>query len=255
MEIKDINNNERESKVLAAFVLFKDANMDWPRFRHYLKEDWNIVPQDDVKDNALVFRADGMTAACSLLPCKVPDNEAEESVKNNFLWKNGEAEVAKHGANVMVAIMEKTDELEQAKLLVKIVSSMLRLKNTIGVYKNPTVYEKDFYLKFSQPLKNGDLPMPVLIHVGMYITKESLICAYTSGMESFGKREIEIVDSKAKPDELYRLIISIAELLLATGVELNDGDTIDLSDSEILPVSISDGVSVQGKTMKIGYKQ
>lgn len=43
------NSNENsKGNVLAGFVLLTDANMDWPRFRHYLKEDWGIVFQDEV---------------------------------------------------------------------------------------------------------------------------------------------------------------------------------------------------------------
>lgn len=249
------NTNETsQGNVIAGFVLLTDANMDWPRFRHYLKEDWGIVPEDEVKDGALIFKADGMTVACSLMPNPVPDNEAEDNAKRNYLWKNGVEETAKHKAHVMLAVMDKTNALEQALLLAKVASSMLKLKNAIGIYKNSTVYPKDFYVDFAETIKQDELPMPILIYVGMYITKDSLVCGFTSGLRTLGCEEIEVVDSKAQPSEMYSFLLSIAEYVVSSGAELKDGETIGFSEDEKLPITVSDGVSVQGQTIKIGFK-
>ena len=55
--VQETRDDKKEGNVLAGFVLYTDANMDWLRFKKFLKDDWNIVPQDDVKDNAMVFKA------------------------------------------------------------------------------------------------------------------------------------------------------------------------------------------------------
>ena len=70
------NNDKKEGNVLAGFVLYKDANMDWARFKKSLKDDWGIETDDEVKDNALVFHTEGMVVACSLMPNPVPNKEA-----------------------------------------------------------------------------------------------------------------------------------------------------------------------------------
>ncbi len=246
-------NDSVQSDTVMGFVLLKDANMDWPRFRHYLKEDWGIVPDDEVKDNILLFQQGDMKVVCSLMPSPVPDKEAEQNAKNNFLWKNGAEEVAKHGAHVMVAVMNKADAVSQSLLFVKVACSLLKLKNAIGLYKNPTVYEKNFYIQFAETVKNGEIPAPLLTYVGMYITKESLLCGFTSGLSYFGSEEIEVVDSKAQPNQLYSFMLSIAEYVISSGEKLKDGDTIGFTEDMKLPVTLSDGVSVQGKTLKIGY--
>lgn len=248
-----MGENKKDGNVLAGFVLLTDANMDWPRFRHYLKEDWGIVPQDDVKDNALVFEVDGMMIACSLLPSPVPNNEAEENAKSNFLWKDAQKEVAKHKAHIMLAVINKNDAVEQSLMFAKVCSSLLKLKNTIAVYKNPTVYKKDFYVQFVQTIKNEELPMPIMIYVGMYLTKDSLLCGYTYGLRFFGKEEIEVIDSLAQPNDLYSFLLSISEYVISADVELKDGETIGFIEDEKLPITISDGVSVEGQTVKIGF--
>ena len=87
--VQETKDDKKEGNVLAGFVLYTDANMDWLRFKKFLKDDWNIVPQDDVKDNAMVFKVGDMVVACSLMPNPVPNKEAENAAKYNILWKEG----------------------------------------------------------------------------------------------------------------------------------------------------------------------
>ena len=88
--VQETKDDKKEGNVLAGFVLYTDANMDWLRFKKFLKDDWNIVPQDDVKDNAMVFKVGDMVVACSLMPNPVPNKEAENAAKYNILWKEGD---------------------------------------------------------------------------------------------------------------------------------------------------------------------
>ena len=251
--VNNENKDVKEGNVLAGFVLYTDANMDWARFRKSLEEDWGIKPQEDeVKDNALVFHWDGMVVACSLMPTPIPNKEAEECAKNNILWKDGSAEVAKHGAHVMMAIMNKFDAMDQAKLFAKVAYSLLKLDNAIGIYKNPTVYEKKFYMQFAETLKNDELPAPILVYTGMYLAKDGL-CAFTQGMNFFGRQELEIIDSKQQPDAVLSFMFSIEEYVLGEEAELKDGETIGFSEEQKLPITVGEGVSVKGTTAKIGF--
>ncbi len=245
-------DEKKEGNVLAGFVLFKDANMDWTRFRKNLADDWDITFEDEVKEGALVFKNEGMVVALSLMPNPVPDNEAENAAKNNILWKDGDKEVAKHGAHIMLAVMNKFDAIDQALLFAKVACSLLKLDNAIAIYKNPTCYEKKFYVDFAMSIKEGELPMPILIYTGMYLAKTG-ICAFTSGMRFFGKEEIEVVDSQKQPGEVISFLLSITEYVVSENAELKDGETIGFTEDEKLPITVSDGVSVQGTTVKIGF--
>jgi len=251
---------KKNSKTTIGFVLLNDANFDWPRFRHNLKEDWNITFEDEVKDGAVVFRADDMTVACSLLPNPVPNGEAEASAKNNLLWKDASEAVAKHAAHVLVAVMDTEDPKEQdpvsaGMLLCKVASSMLKLKNTIGIYRNPTVFERSFYIEVAEGLKKGQMPIPIMLHFGMYVNKESLLCGFTYGLRALGKQEIEVIGSHAQPQELFSFLLSISEYILSEDIELKDGETIGFTEEQRLPITVSKSVSYDdGDTVKIGFK-
>ena len=250
--VEKLTEGVKEGNVLAGFVLYKDANMDWARFKKYLKEDWDMDVQDEVKDNAIVFHADDMVVACSLMPSPIPDNEAETFAANNIMWKDGAAEAAKHQAHVMVAVMNKFDAMDQAELFAKVACCLLKLDNAIGIYKNPTVYEKQFYVDFAETIKKGEMPVPILVYTGMYLGKDGL-CAFTQGMKYFGKDEMEIVNSKQQPDKLISFMFSIEEYVLSEDVELKDGETIGFTEEQKLPISVGEGVSITGTTVKIGF--
>ena len=106
-------------------------------------------------------------------------------------------------------------------------------------------------------LKDGDLPTPLLVHAGMYITqgeKGSVLNGFTCGLRRFGKEEIEVVGTSAQPAELFGFLVSIAEYVISEDVELKDGETIGFSDDEKLPIALSDAVSIDGESLKIGFK-
>lgn len=245
-------NDKKEGSVLAGFVLYKDANIDWLKFKKLLKDDWDIIAEDEVKDGAIVFKYNDMVVACSLMPNPVPEKEAENAAKYNILWKDGAKAVAEHQAHIMLAVMNKFDPIEQAVLFAKVAGCLLKLDGAIGIYKDPTVYEKNFYINFSDSIKNGEYPMPILIYVGMYLSKTGL-CAFTSGMRFFGKEEIEIVDSSKQPNDVVSFLYSIAEYVISEDVLLQDGETIGFTDEQKLPISVGPGVSVQGNTIKIKF--
>ena len=94
--------------------------------------------------------------------------------------------------------------------------------------------------------------MPILIYSGMYLAKRGL-CDFTSCMRFFGYEEMEIVDSPKQPNDLLGFLLSISEYVLSEGVELKDGETIGFSEEQKLPITLSDGVSVPGKPLKIKY--
>lgn len=246
------NGAQKEGNVLAGFVLYKNADIDLSRFTGLMKSEWDIDCGEEVKDNALVARIDDMVVACTLMGSPVPDNEAENAASYNILWNDGAKAVAEHKAHVMLAVMNKYDPLEQALLFAKAAYCLLLLDGAIGVYKDPTVYEKDFYINFAKTIKEGELPMPVMIYTGMYKSENGLR-AFTSGMRFFGYNELEIIDTDKAPEDVFGFVLSIAEYIISEEVELQDGETIGFSDEQRLAITVSEGISVAGDTIKIKY--
>lgn len=249
--------NENQKKAVVGFVLLTDANLDWPRFRHNLKEDWDISFSDEIKDGAVVFPVEDYNCAVSIMPNPVPNGEAETCAKNNVLWKDGDKEVAKHAAHVMVAVMNNDpdfyDPVDAKLLFCKLASAMLKLKNTIGIYCTPTVFEKSFFIEVAEHMKNGDLPVPIMFHVGMYLNKDTRLCGFTYGLRAYGKEEIEVIGSKAQPPQMFNFLMAISDYILNGDVTLHDGETVGFTEDQHLSVTLSKATSFDGNSLKIGF--
>ncbi len=251
-------NTEKQKKAMVGFVLLTDANFDWPRFRHNLKEDWDISFSDEVKDGAVVFPVEDYNCACSLLPTPVPNGEAEACAKNNVLWGEGAEIVAKHAAHVMIAVMNNDEEeyydpVDAKLVFCKLASSMLKLKNTIGIYCNPTVFEKNFYIEVAEHIKKDELPVPIMLHAGMYLNNENRLCGFTYGLRAFGKEEIEVLNTTAQPPQMFNFLMAISDYILSGDVTLKDGETVGFTEDQHLPVTLSKAVSFDGNSLKIGF--
>ncbi|WP_195277179.1 DUF4261 domain-containing protein [Anaerotruncus rubiinfantis] len=243
------------------FVLLGNTAWDFEKLCADLENEWSIrFPKEDKSASSedrttLAFDVDGMMAAMSLICAPIPDGEAERNAANNFLWKDGAAEVKKHRAHIMTAVLPgEKSAIEAGKLLVKLCDAASRQPGAIGVYTSGTVFQADAYCDAAQEMKNGPDELPVLdwIYFGIY-PSEGGMNGYTYGMTAFGKDEIEVLGSRAAPADLYGFLFDVSYYVLSLNVTLRDGETIGFSERQKLPITRSKGVSVDGDSLKIAF--
>lgn len=234
------------------FILFKDTTCNFEEIKKNLKEDWSIEANGEVKDDILLFNVGNTMVTLSFISAPVPNGEAEANAKNNIFWEDGVKKTSEHKAQMIVAVVGGKDAVKSAKLFVKVASSILKLENTIGIYKNPTVIPSDMYIDVAQELKEDSFPLLDVIYIGMY-RSDNGICGYTEGLKYFGKKEIEIIDTDVEVFELYEFLIDIANYVITCDVKLNDGETIGFSAEQKLPITVSKGVAFEEDTIKIEF--
>lgn len=240
------------SDVQTGFILLDKCALDWQQFKVNLQQEWGIVPTSDEKDDSVVFDFDDMMVAVSLMPARVPGDEAEANARNNLLWREGEDVVKSHKAHILLAVMGGKDALLQAQLFVKVASVLLSLPNALAIYYAPTAFPPKYYIENAAVMHKNQIPLPLLVYVGLY-EGESGVGGYTLGMSAFGKLEIEVLESRASAWEIYSFLLSIAEYVLSQDVVLMDGETIGFSEDQKLPISRGEGVAVPGNSIKIEY--
>lgn len=242
---------EKQRKVINGFILLRDQNCSLSRIIENLKKDWGIEATNKIENDNLIFYLGDTMVAFSFIPAPIPNNEAEENASHNFLWKNGVEETSKHKAQIIVAVIGD-NAFETSILFTKAASSALKLDNTIGIYKYPTVIPSDDFIEVAEYLKNGELPISDMIYIGLYNSEQG-ICGYTIGLSFFGKREIEVLNTNLEPFDLYNFIYDTAYYTLDKDVNFKDGETIGFSAEQKLPITISQGVAVEGESVKIAY--
>ncbi|WP_040196529.1 DUF4261 domain-containing protein [Candidatus Soleaferrea massiliensis] len=241
----------------AGFVLLDSAEWDPHQILADLREDWGVqvASQERGKSggDSLVWEVDGCMMAASLMPSPVPNREAEEAAQGNYLWPQAEETAASHKAHLVLAVLGKDQPaLLVGQLFVMLCCACLKLKNARGLYVNGTVYQPGFYLESAAMMKEGNLPLFNMVNFGLYRSEKG-ISGYTYGMTAYGKDEIEVLDSTHTPEEVRNFLFDVSYFILAQNAVLRDGETIGFTKEQKFSITRSEGVSLDGETLKIQF--
>lgn len=257
-------NSDEETKdesagIFSGFVLLNSKECDLEQVKANLLQDWQISVsteegQSKEKDGILVFEVDEYMLAVSFMDAPIPNGEAEYFAQGNYLWQ-GAVEAAKaHVAHIIVAVYARSGSpLESGILYTKLAASCLKLPNATGLYSSNTVFQPEFYLDMAEATRSNDIfPIMNLVYFGLVATDNG-VSGYTIGMKALGKDELEIINSQASPSELRNLLIDISGYIVEQDVTLRNGETIGFTAEQKLPISRSEGVYVNGISLKIGF--
>ncbi|WP_374017705.1 DUF4261 domain-containing protein [Paenibacillus thiaminolyticus] len=263
-EQSDPPDSKKESSGLFnGFVLLNSSECDLEQIKANLLQDWNIFcspteeegqNSEEEKEGILVCEVEGFTLAVSFVDAPIPDGEAEHYAQGNYLWKEA-AEITKtHVAQIILAVFTRSgSSLDSGRMYTKLAASCLKLPNAIGLYSSGTVFQPGFFVELAEMMKSDDeFPLLNLVHFGLVGT-ETGISGYTVGLDHFGKDEIEVLDSQLTPAELRDFLIDISAYIVEQDVTLRDGETIGFTAEQKLPITRSEGVYVNGESLKIEF--
>ncbi|MDE5891815.1 MAG: DUF4261 domain-containing protein, partial [Acetatifactor sp.] len=179
---------------------------------------------------------------------------AEYWANSNFMTREKSVAAAKsHKAHLLVAVLGRdSDSLKAGELFVKIASTCLKASNALGIYDCGTVWLPEDYIRSAMVMREGEFPLTDLVFIGLY-QNEKGISSWTNGLRSFGKEELEVIGSSQPPSEVYELMLNISSYLVLQGAVLRSGETLGYSAEQKLPITLSEGVYVEGQSLKIGF--
>ena len=246
--------------VFTGFVLLSKAEWDKEQFIRDMKEKWDIPVEEydaseEKGDDALVFEVGDMLAAVSLATYPIPNGEAEGNAENNYMWEDAVKVAKKHRAHLMVAVLGKEEDLlEKGKLFTKVVAACCRQEYATGIYTSGVVFEPRFYEGFADMMQEDELPIFNWIWFGLW-RDENGMNGYTYGLDVFGKDEMEVLGTDAKPSDLRDFLASLVSYVLENDVELHDGETIgfDADDKHTITRSPGVGLPEEQMTLKISW--
>lgn len=246
---------QREGGPYAGIVLLSDPSWDPDLVLSNLEKNWGITLSGAEKgDDSIIAAYGNHLVAFTLIRSPIPGDEAMDAAESNYLWNECKGEVSKHRAHILVALVNHGgDPVECGMDFVKMVDSCLRLPNAIGVYLNDTVYRPEFYFMETADFRNsGRIPVFVMVWVGLYRTSQG-VSAYTVGMKTYARDEMEIVSADAEPFNVMNFMYDIISYLFSSGASFSDGDRFSITGDEVLQVTKSEGISVSGSSLKIQY--
>ena len=259
-EAADEDESDRTG-VFTGFVLLSRGEWDKEQFIRDMQEKWDIPvdeydASEEKADDALVFEVGDMLAAVSLAEYPIPDGEAEANAENNYMWEDAVKVAKKHRAHLMVAVLGKEEDLlEKGKLFTKVVAACCRQEYATGIYTSGVVFEPRFYEGFADMMQEDELPIFNWIWFGLW-RDENGMNGYTYGLDVFGKDEMEVLGTDAKPSDLRDFLASLVSYVLENDVELHDGETIgfDADDKHTITRSPGVGLPEEQMTLKISWR-
>ena len=248
-----------KNEVKGAFcgsILLSENVWDKDQLISDLKADWGIeIPKEDTEDEDTIVNFDKCRIVISKFPAPVPNEEAEINAENNWMWEEAVEITKTHKAHIVVAILgDEEDLISRGLLYTKIMATCCKQEKAIGVFTSGVVFEPSYYMNATEMIRDGALPIFTWVWFGLYRTENGL-STYTYGMKAFGKLELEILDADEEAGKLLSFISAISSYVLQDDVEFKDGETIGLSEEDIHQITLSKGVALPEKTLKISYEK
>ena len=240
------------------FVLLERADFDAEKYVKDLKKDWGIDYDFEIThdNNTIIADNNGMILTVSLMPAPIPDNEAIEQAKTNYRWDGAVEAAEKHKAHLLVSVINRgdMDNIEGAKHYVKLLANATKQEGCLGINILGTVIHPQMYYDFAKLYdENDDFPIENIVYIGLYGDENNTVSGYTYGLEQFGKKELEIIKSSEEAEEVYNFLASISDYIITSDVVLNDGETIGFSEEQKIQISVSEGIALEGETIKLGF--
>ena len=248
---------EEAAGTFCGSVLLSEDEWDKDKLISDLQVDWGIElsKEDTLDEDTIVTDIDTCRIVISKFPAPVPNEEAEINAENNWMWEEAVEVTKTHKVHIVVAILgDEEDLIEKGLLYTKIMATCCKQENAIGVFTSGVVFEPSYYMNAAEMIRDGALPIFTWVWFGLHRTENGL-STYTYGMKAFGKYELEILDADEDAGELLSFISAIASYVLQDDVEFSDGETIGLSEEDIHQITLSKGVALPEKTLKISYEK
>ena len=242
---------------IVGMILLEEANsLNINNMIREIEENLNLeIESKELGDDALVFRIDGHDIAIAEIPLAIPGDEVKITAEYSYFWEDAINEAPNHKAHIILSIINAgKNSIQENILFNQIATSILKNSKSMGIYigGRTLLLKKDFYLSNSETMSESNLPVYNWIYFGLKQEKGKQ-SIYTYGLADFGKKEMEIVNSKQNLNTLSEMMYNLTNYVLTYDVTLKDGETIGISAKQKLKITESKGKFLEGKTLKIKF--
>jgi len=254
---KKKNGTTQDSKIILAMVMLNDNNpFDIDTLLNDFKNNYGDNIKEPTGDNgSFVFEVNGEMAAIAHMDVPIPTGDIEGAAQYAYNWQTALEDTKDHKSHLIVSLMQGgQDQIKRFKIFTKVLCSLLRTTNAIGVYigNQSLLISKDDYLNDAEAMSDEYLPLNIWIYFGLRVTDIGN-SGYTYGLKEFKKTELEVVNSSKSLEDIRGFLFNISHYVLDYDVQFQDGQTIGVSAEEKIAIVFSKGQFVEGYTFKLEY--
>jgi hypothetical protein len=252
---KEPKSKDPENNILLAMPIFNNGDSyQINKVIENLKSQWGFEITDiEGDDEAASFNISGESIVLANMPAQIPWGDIEGTAKYAYNWPSALKDLKEHTGHAIVSIMtSQKSSIDRFRILSKVLDSILITSNAIAVYQGSQslLIPRQQYLSYIGELEENGSPVMLWIYIGLKKI-ETGNCAYTYGLKDFQKTEIEIVNSKLSLEELFDFLFNISSYIIENNIILKNGETIGLTADQKIPIKLSKGQFVEGKSLKL----
>jgi hypothetical protein len=242
--------------LLAMLPLTNENGFQIEKFIENLTISWGLQTSNfHQKETVYSLNLNGLDLFITQIATQLPPKTLQYAIKFPKDWDNFDLALQNQNAHLIITLASDDRQLlEKHRLFTKVIASILTTSGCLGVFfgSRNVFISRELYLQTSEMLKNNEIPLPLWIYIG---SKKSDVgnTVYTLGLNLFKKLELEIINSAQPIEIIYDFIENIAIYVIENEVILEDGDTIGFSESQKIPIEISEGIYVKGESLKLSF--
>lgn len=246
----------QESKIILGMIMLHEEKIfDLKNFIEDFKNNYGYDVEKTEDNATLVFEVDGEMVAIAHMPIPIPRNDLKETAHYAYYWQTAFEEIQNHKSHIIVSILQGgNDQIKRYKIFTQVLCSLLRITNSLGVYKGnqSLLIPKDEYLVQAEHMNEGYLPLKLWLYIGLR-SNDNRNSAYTYGLQEFNKNELEIIHSSKGLEEIRGFIFNIAHYVLSHNITFKNGETIGGSEQEKIEITLSKGHFIKSDTFKLDF--
>lgn len=234
------------SKTILSMIMFNDlGSYSVKKMLNDLEENWNLTTKKvEGEGESTVLKIEGQTIAIMTVDKPIPWSDIAGTGKYAYNWEGWENELRDHSGHVIVSILSSEEsQMNRYLILTKLLCSILQTSNALGVYNGTQslLTPREYFIKAAQGIKQQALPVELWVYTGFHMHENGLNL-YTVGLKTFGKRELEIIDSQKTNEELYSILHNLIFYLIAHNTQFSGGHTFALPNGEPAKVEEVQGI-------------
>lgn len=249
----------KQTSIVLGMVLLNDiSKIDFKKVIGELqyKYDITITGQDVDEGKGIgVIQLKGSQIAIVLMDVPIPGDELEFPSRISYLWPDAKDLTSRHKGHIIISVTSTGDDkLKMFRTFTKVATCILTNTNALGIYlgNQTLVLPTAFYVDSAKSMTADSLPLMNWIYIGLR-DEDNKNSGYTFGLKEFGFDEMEILNSKHSKEEIHEMLFNLSHYVILNNVILKDGETIGLTENQKIKLTKSQGVQLEGITLKVSY--
>jgi hypothetical protein len=210
------------------------------------EHDWAMPPERQGEHGCSALFMSGQIVGIMSIPTRGPDDGWREVAKASSSWPEALKVCEQHQAiALIVATGQPGDLMTPARIATAVAGALVASHPGAalgGHWKNAYVLNKaEAWDRLAQHAFEPAPDIPASLWVSRFLIRQAPSggsVVLTRGLDKFIDREVEVIGSSDQTAAMMKRAKSLTQYLLQHGMVVNDGDTVDLSETEHLLVRV-----------------